>query len=72
MAKAESGQRHFKRGIVKMCLSDHCRMLITHDSPFDRECGVLKDKVLVAKEKEIGGWEIPHIPRRDNEQPIIG
>jgi len=47
-------------------------MLITHDSPFDRECGVLKDKVLVAKEKEIGGWEIPHIPRRDNEQPIIG
>ena len=55
MAEAEQGQRHFMRGIIKkMYLVNHCPTLITHDSPFDRECvGVLKDKMLVAREKEI-------------------
>jgi len=25
------------------------------------KCGVLEDEMLVAEEKEIGGWEIPRI-----------
>jgi len=51
------------RGIIKkMYLINHCPTLTTHDSPF--EVGVLKEEILVAEEKEIGGRQIPYI-RRD-------
>ena len=37
MAKAEQGQWHFMRGIIKkMRFIDHCPTLTTHNNPFDR------------------------------------
>ena len=47
-----------------MRLTDHCLTLTpTTALSTDGECGVLKDEMLVAEEKEIGRWEIPHIPQ---------
>ena len=50
--------------IKKICIINHWPMLTTYDSPFDGGVWVLKDEMLVA-EKEIGGRQIPYIPKRE-------
>ena len=58
MAEAEQGQRHFRRGIIKMmCLTDK---LSPHYSPFDRW------RVCSAEGREEG-----YSTRGDDEQLII-
>ena len=54
MAEADKGQWHFI--IKKMLLTNHCPTLIPHTALLTD--GVLKDEMLVAEEKETGGWEI--------------